>query len=262
MTHAWDAAEYDARFSFVTEYGAALVDLLDPTPGERVLDVGCGTGHLAAELVGRGAEVVGIDADDAMLEVARARYGTTPGLTFVAADAMSFAPDEVGGPFDAALSNAALHWMTRPDDVLGRIRAVLRTGSRFVAEMGGDRNVARVRESIVAGVAEVGALPAEEVGAAMAALSYFPTPGTQAAALERAGFDVSALWSFARPTPLEGTVFDWARHFRPDVLRLVPDGLQDDLRAAVDREAQERGLLDGGQWWADYVRLRFVAVAV
>ncbi len=261
MSHAWDAEEYDSRFSFVTAYGAALVDLLDPVEGQRVLDVGCGTGHLAAELADRGAEVVGIDADGAMLESARTAYGGVGGLRFVAADAMSFGPDEVGGAFDAALSNAALHWMTRPADVLGCVRGVLRPGGRFVAEMGGARNVALVRDAIVAGVAEVGGLAADGVRARMDALSYFPTAGQQAVALECSGFDVEQVWSFARPTPLEGTVFDWAAHFRPDVLGLVPPARRDDLRAAVDREAEQRGLHQDGRWVADYVRLRFVAVA-
>jgi SAM-dependent methyltransferase len=261
MNHAWDADEYDARFSFVTAYGAALVDLLDPAEGERVLDVGCGTGHLCAELADRGAEVVGLDADESMLASARAAHGAAEGLRFVAGDAMAFGPDDVGGTFDAAMSNAALHWMTRPQDVLACVRSVLRPGGRFVAEMGGAGNVERVREAIVAGVAAVAGISSDEVRGQMEALSYFPTPGQQACALEDAGFDVVQLWSFARPTPLEGSVFDWAKHFRPDILALAGGGGEDELRAAVDREAQQRGLQQDGQWLADYVRLRFVAVA-
>ena len=44
----WDATGYDASFAFVTAYGADLLGLLDVRPGERVLDLGCGTGHQAA----------------------------------------------------------------------------------------------------------------------------------------------------------------------------------------------------------------------
>ena len=72
--HTWDARGYDASFSFVTSYGAALLDLLDAQPGERVLDLGCGTGHQGAALVALGADVVGIDADPAMLAVARTEH--------------------------------------------------------------------------------------------------------------------------------------------------------------------------------------------
>ena len=268
MTHAWDAAEYDASFGFVTAYGAPLLDLLAAQPGERVLDLGCGTGHQAAALAAGGAEVVGLDADEDMLRVARAEHGGVAGLSFVAGDAAGFTPAEVGGQVDAVLSNAALHWMTDQAGVLGRVRAVLRDGGRFVAEMGGVGNVGRVRAALVAAVAEVSGLDSDGVRGVLDARSWFPTPGQQAALLEAAGFVVRRIELVDRPTPLTGTVADWCAHFRPDVLALGDrgDGL-DAVRTAVDAQAAARGLDDGtaaagtSGWWADYVRLRFVAVA-
>ena len=101
--HRWDAGAYDESFRFVSDHGASLVELLDPQPGERILDLGCGTGRLAAEIAARGAAVVGLDRDSAMLEVARAQF---PGIEFVQGDGEALA---VAGPFDAVFSNAALH---------------------------------------------------------------------------------------------------------------------------------------------------------
>ena len=69
---SWDATRYDEAFAFVPALGAAVLDLLDPQPGERVLDLGCGSGELTAQIAACGAHVVGVDSSTEMLE--RARY--------------------------------------------------------------------------------------------------------------------------------------------------------------------------------------------
>jgi trans-aconitate methyltransferase len=102
---AWDPAQYQKKHSFVWRYGADLLDLLAPQPGERILDVGCGTGQLTAEIAGRGAHVIGLDRSAEMLADARRNF---PHLEFVEADAAHF---EFSEPFDAVFSNAALHWV-------------------------------------------------------------------------------------------------------------------------------------------------------
>lgn len=101
----WSVDAYDDDHSFVYEYGEGVVDLLDPGEGERILDLGCGTGHLAGTIGERGASVVGLDASAEMIERARETY---PDRRFVRADARSFA-SEFDEPFDAVFSNAALH---------------------------------------------------------------------------------------------------------------------------------------------------------
>jgi SAM-dependent methyltransferase len=257
--HRWDAAGYDASFSFVTSYGAALLDLLAARPGERVLDLGCGTGHQAAELAALGVEVVGVDADPAMVALARDEH---PGLRVELADAQDPAAllAIVGRPLDAVLSNAALHWMPRQDDVVAGIAAVLRPGGRLVAEMGGGRNVARTTEAIRAGREAVGLDPD------IASSWTFPTPAETASRLERHGFDVGLVQCFERMTPLSpgDATSAWARMFGAALVADVPDDRRDEFDRAVDARAAELGLAtrpDGEPgWWADYVRLRMVAV--
>jgi len=102
---AWDAANYQDRHSFVWRYGANLVELLDPQPGERILDLGCGTGQLTAEIAQRGARVTGLDHSAEMLAEARRNF---PQLEFIPGDAASF---DFCEPFEAVFSNAALHWV-------------------------------------------------------------------------------------------------------------------------------------------------------
>src|SRR2546430_3077939 len=103
--NAWNAGEYDSRHSYVWTLAADLIELLAPRAGERILDLGCGTGHLTAQIAARGAEVVGIDSSVSMIAQARQNF---PKLKFQLADARDF---RFEAPFDAVFSNAALHWV-------------------------------------------------------------------------------------------------------------------------------------------------------
>src|SRR5215475_2539565 len=105
MTNQWNAGEYDARHAFVYEKARGLVDLLAPKKGEPILDLGCGTGVLSAEIAGRGAQVLGIDRSSEMIEQARSKF---PALKFEVMDARQLNFKE---EFDAVFSNAVLHWI-------------------------------------------------------------------------------------------------------------------------------------------------------
>ena len=93
MPDSWDSALYDDRHAFVWQNSADLIDILDPQAGERVLDLGCGTGHLTAQIAARGAEVTGIDASVSMIALARQNY---PKVKFVLGDARRLVPRRLG----------------------------------------------------------------------------------------------------------------------------------------------------------------------
>ena len=249
----WDAATYDERFGFVSGYGAALVDDLAPRSGERVVDLGCGTGQLAAQIAASGALVDAFDPDEAMVERARAEH---PGVAFRIADGRSFT---VPAPVDAVFSNAALHWVAAPDQaaVLAHVRAALRPGGRFVAEMGGAGNVAHLVDAAEQACDELG-LPR------VVHPWCFPKPEERAADLAAAGFQVSSMAHFPRPTPLADgdSAGDWFRMFGRWLLAATPADRHDELLAAVDRHAAADLRDAGGRWTADYVRLRWTAIAV
>ncbi len=251
---AWDARTYDRQFSFVTEYGAALIGLLDPQQGERILDLGCGTGHQTAELTDLGVEAVGLDSDAAMIERAREEH---PGTTYVLGEAQSLtARGALSQPFDAVISNAALHWMADQAAVLAGVRSLLRIGGRFVAEQGGVGNVALTWAALTGAAGDVG-LPAPVLP------WVFPTPAEQATRLEAAGFAVRLVQHFDRPTPLapEATTATWAEMFGRTVLDGLDATTRQLLLERVNARAQEAGLRTAEGWWADYTRLRFVAEA-
>lgn len=247
----WAAADYDGGFAFVPRYGLEVVALLNPQPGESIIDLGCGTGTLTAAIAAAGAQVVGVDADRNMLERARQQY---PQIPFRHADAHAFT---VEAPVDAVFSNAALHWMTRPADVIARVAAALKPGGRFVAEMGGRGNCLAIHDAVAAAIEEE-SVPRSQIANPW----YFPTLGEYARLLEQGGFAVRYARYFDRPTALEygeEGLAHWIRMFTPTQLRSVPA----ERVAAVITRVEERlrpTLFRHGVWLADYRRLRFVAV--
>ena len=143
----WNANLYDDKHSFVAKYGEDVVQLLAPKTGERILDIGCGTGYLTNLIAQAGARVVGIDNSASMIERAQAVY---PDLDLRVLSATNFS---FGTPFDAVFSNAVLHWVLEKDAAVDCIADALRPGGRLVLEMGGKGNV---EEIVVATRKEIG----------------------------------------------------------------------------------------------------------
>lgn len=242
----WQADAYATHARFVSDYGVGVVDLLDPQPGERILDLGCGDGALTAQIAARGASVLGVDASATMVAATRAR-----GLEaeVVAGEALAF--DNV---FDAVFSNAALHWMTQPEAVVRGVAKALKPGGRFVAEMGGHGNVATIRTALIASLAWVAAVETD-----LSNIWYFPTAKAQAALLHAAGLTVESIVLFPRLTPVASGLETWLDTLAAPALALAPEPLRHRVRARAAALARP-ALCDGeGQWTADYVRLRFVA---
>jgi trans-aconitate methyltransferase len=244
----WDAGLYDDKHAFVWRHGVSLVDLLDPKPGERILDLGCGTGHLTAKIAATGARVVGLDHSAEMLAQARAAY---PEQEFIQGDARDFGFAE---PFDAVYSNAVLHWVRPPEAVVRCVRDALRPRGRFVAELGGSGNVRRIEHAMRAA--------AERLNLRLDGPHwYFPGVAEYAALLEAADLEVRFATLFDRPTPLhgEGGMRDWVKMFGRGVLESVPAQQHEDFLAAVEAVVRPELYGDAG-WFADYRRLRVTAV--
>ncbi|HUR27075.1 MAG TPA: methyltransferase domain-containing protein [Planctomycetota bacterium] len=246
----WNAELYDASHSFVWKLAGQVCALLDAKPGERILDLGCGTGHLTQQLADAGATVVGLDASREMIEQARREH---PGLRFELGDAHEL---EMHESFDAVFSNAALHWMLDMERVFGRVFAHVKPGGRFVFEMGGARNLQTVREAIEHALRALGA-PTDAHGAPKNYLSV----AQACTLLDRAGFEVvHATWT-ERPTKLEGEagLRKWIEMFGGAWLEHVPPGRREDFFTLAEEHARP-ALFRDGRWIADYKRLRVRAV--
>ncbi|QQP88206.1 methyltransferase domain-containing protein [Skermanella sp. TT6] len=244
-SQSWNACGYAENARFVADLGLPVVDLLAPRPGERILDLGCGDGVLTEKLAAAGCRVVGVDASPELTAAARAR-----GIDVHLMDGHALA---VGGGFDAVFSNAALHWMLRPDDVIAGVWNALRPGGRFVGEFGGAGNVARIVHALEAALGRRG------IDGKAANPWFFPTSDDYAARLAAAGFRVRSCELIERPTPLPTGMAGWLATFAGSFLAAVPEGernaVLDEVMAAIAPDL----LKSDGTWYADYVRLRFAA---
>jgi SAM-dependent methyltransferase len=237
-TSKWDAADYARVGAFVAELGGAALDLLDPLPGERILDVGCGDGTLTKKIIERGATVLGIDNSPEMIATARAN-----GIDAVLIDVadMIFRSE-----FDAAFSNATLHWVLEKEQAARAIFRALKPGGRFAGEMGGEGNLHKLREALDEELIIRGYQPPVE------AANWYASPDAFAAVYQSAGFDHIDARLIERPTRIEHGIAQWVTTFRKGWLdrAQVPEAERAEIAAAVaDRF---------GSNVADYVRLRFI----
>jgi trans-aconitate methyltransferase len=253
MQKVWQPDVYDSQFGFVSDYGQEILKILDPQPNEKILDLGCGTGRLTDAIAQSGALVTGMDLDISMLARAKEMY---PNIRFEEADAHFFKTD---ARFDAVFSNAALHWMTRPSMVLERVSDALRTGGRFVAEMGAKGNVqiiiTALRDALDKLKIEVPDLNH---------IWYFPSVAEYCQLLEQHSFHIDFVQHFPRRTPLppgKNGLKSWVRMFASPILGQVSNHMVNTICAEVERSANDR-LFEDGRWFADYQRLRFGATRI
>jgi trans-aconitate methyltransferase len=246
----WNANLYNAKHDFVWKFGSDVVSLLAPRAGERILDLGCGTGHLTAQIAESGADVMGVDRSAEMVAAAQSAY---PNLKFEVVDARKLAFNEM---FDAVFSNATLHWIHEPEAVLQGIFKVLRPGGRFVAEMGGKKNIRAMQDAFDAALVELGAATRGEVQP-----WYYPSVSEYAALAEKNGFEVRFITLFDRPTELaDGAagMRNWIVMFGGDYLKKAGERNREEFIRSVEEKLRPQ-LFREGHWWGDYRRLRLVA---
>lgn len=247
MPPDWNAGLYDSSHSFVWEFGRDLVSLLAPRAGERILDAGCGTGHLTAEIAQSGALVLGVDRSAAMIAQARQEFPLLPFETYDLG-ALPY-HDE----FDAIFSNAVLHWIHPPEPAAAAMARALKSGGRLVCEFGGYGNIQVLVDAAYRVLLQLGVSQPERLNP-----WYFPTVASYSAVLEGCGIEVTFAHLFDRPTPLEGGergLENWFRMFGTSFMEPLDDARRTEFLRVVS-ECAAPDLLRDGHWSADYRRLR------
>jgi trans-aconitate methyltransferase len=236
-SQSWNLDCYGRNVGFVENLGGGVMDLLAPQAEERILNLGCGSGKLTENLVAGGAGILAVDASDEQVEGACER-----GLDSHVVDATQLTFKREFGAF---FLNAGLHWVKDAGAAIAGVKQSLVPGGRFVGELGGQANVARVELGLECAMARRG----------LAIADFWPwyllLCEDYDACLEAPGFKVTCIKLFQRPTPITGELVGWLKTFGESFLNLV---------ATDDREVLAPDLKNSdGNWSVDYVRLRFQA---
>jgi trans-aconitate 2-methyltransferase len=247
----WNAGLYDDKHAFVFKFGEDLVNLLSPSQGERILDLGCGTGYLTHLIAETGARVTGVDNSAEMIGKAKAYY---PDLNFRVMSATDLHFDK---PFDAVFSNAVLHWVLDKESAIDCIYRSLRPGGRLVLEMGGKGNV----EEIVLNTRKVLTRHGYFKNAATQ-FWYFPSLGEYTTLLEKRGFRVAFATHYDRETELqdnENGIRDWIRMFGNAFFSNIPETAIPQLLEEIQESVRPKNYRNH-KWYGDYKRLRILAI--
>jgi trans-aconitate methyltransferase len=245
MSNQWDADLYAANTRFVSDLGMPVVELLNPQPDERILDLGCGDGALTAKLVPLCESVVGIDPSENFIVASREL-----GLDARLMDARSLEFDQ---EFDAVFTNAVLHWIPQASLVAEGVFRSLKPGGRFVGEFGGFGNIAAIMTAIVGVLRARGIEPEPHLG------WFYPTPDEYSSVLSDAGFVIDSMELIPRPTPLPTGMSGWLQTMRGSYLREKLGDQAEGAQAEIVENLRFALCDQSGNWSADYVRLRFKA---
>lgn len=242
----WNPEEYLKAADLITELSQPVIELLAPKAGEKILDVGCGTGILARTLAEKGCDVTGVDSSPEMTEAA-----AKLGIKTITADAQHLHLDE---KFDAVISTASLNWIRDQYSVVRSVWRSLKPGGRFAAECGGEGCIRIIREGMKI------ALIKRNIDYKARNPWKYPELGEFSKILENQGFRVSYIARIDKPTPLKNGLRSWLEVFS----NKHTEGFPKDEKEAFYKEVEDycRPMLckDGKNWIADYVRLRFLAL--
>jgi trans-aconitate 2-methyltransferase len=240
MSRDWNAAAYDRLPIPMTRWGEGVIGWLDLAGDERVLDAGCGTGHVTAKLRDRlpRGEVVALDGSISMIDRARERLGDDR-MTYVVADLAL--PLPIGDPVDAILSTATFHWVRDHDALFRNLAAVVRPGGQLAAQCGGEGNIASIETAL------------RDMGAGLAGRKRFAGAEETRSRLEAAGFTDVETWLHEEPTPISPA--DVESYLEAICLGDHVEGMRADERARFVSEVAARM----PEPVIDYVRLNIRA---
>lgn len=243
----WNSTLYDNKHDFVAEYGKGLLEFVPDNMNQKILDLGCGTGTLTAQLSNLAHTVIGVDSSSNMIEKAQSQFQN---IKFMQCDALAL-PFE--NEFDVVFSNAVFHWIDDHDTLLKNVYKVLKKDGMLICEFGAVGNIATIENAF--------AQCSEKLGFEYRPKFNFPTVKTFERHLKDNGFQIDRIYDYDRPTVLkdgEQGLSNWMKQFFASELALMPEAVQNEIFYSVEKLTKD-ALWNGREWVADYRRLRAIA---
>jgi trans-aconitate methyltransferase len=243
----WNSSLYDKKHDFVAEYGKGLLEFIPKTNEQTILDLGCGTGTLTAQLAGLCNKVIGVDSSQNMIDKAQKQYGN---IEFWVCDALALPFDE---EFDVVFSNAVFHWINDHNALLKNIHKALKPQGLLVCEFGASGNIATIENAFEK--------VCKRLGYSYKPKFNFPTVESFGELLEKNGFIIDKIYDYDRPTVFkdnEQGLTNFLKQFFASELSIMPEHIQSLLFEEV-AELTRGTLWNGKEWVADYRRLRAIA---
>ncbi len=225
--------------------------MLDPKKDERILDLGCGSGQLIFKINELAKETIGIDKSVEMISDAKSKF---PNIQFQVGDTTNFKFDK---KFDSIFSNATLHWVKDYKSAITCMYKNLNLNGKIVVEFGGKGNVQTIIKQLGKSLQNRNYIKQSKLD-----LWYFPSIGEYATALELAGLRVIFAEHYDRPTELadeNSGIKDWISMFAENFFIGVAQNHIEEIKNEVQENVKEKCLING-KWFADYKRIRVVAV--
>lgn len=244
----WNSSLYDNKHSFVAEYGKAMIDFVNVEEGQKILDLGCGTGVLTNELSKNGADVIGTDLSKNMIDKAKSNY---PNLTFQVEDATKLPFENY---FDTVFSNAVFHWIPNQEKLLHSVCNSLKNNGTLLCEFGAKNNISEIETAFEKVL--------EQMGDSYFSPFFFPSKEEYKLLLDQAGFEVKQIIEYDRPTPLadgEKGLRNWISQFFASDLLKFSDEQKEQVLFETEKLCKN-SLWKKDQWIADYRRIQIIAV--
>ena len=243
----WNSLLYDKKHDFVSEYGKALLEFIPNNKEQSILDLGCGTGTLTAQLYNLGSKVIGVDSSSNMIDKARKEYSN---IEFMICDALDLPFDS---EWDIVFSNAVFHWISDHNALLQNIHKVLKPKGLLICEFGASGNISSIENAFEEA--------SNELGFDYHHKFNFPTVEDFGKLLENNGFIIEKIYDYDRPTVLkdaEQGLVNWMKQFFSSELSIMSADTQSIIFERVE-QLTKTSLWNGNEWVADYRRLRAIA---
>ncbi len=185
----WNSSLYNRKHDFVAEYGKGLLEFIPDKKEQTILDLGCGTGILTAQLNNLGSKVVGIDSSRNMIDEAKEQFGD---IEFKVCDALNLPYKE---EWDIIFSNAVFHWISDHDILLKNIYRALKPNGMLICEFGAKGNIATIENAFADAYQRCGYVYPQKFN--------FPTVEQFGELLENNGFIIDKIYDYDRPTVLK-----------------------------------------------------------